>query len=153
MYESDNIIIGIIFIFCARRFLIAKIRGWILHANVTRISHHHSVSVVFCSYHIGPSGTFKDDFGRSRGMLMEYLGDVYISQCNMVLVNLGQILHTLGTCEIFCISDYSSYLLGNLFIFRETRNARGIYCISRQLRSKSFCLGRNILLVHVRASK
>lgn len=108
---------------------------------------HHSVSVVFCSYHIGPSGTFKDDFGRSWGMLMEYLGDVYISQCNMFLVNLGQILHTLETYEIFCISNYS-FTCSGIFLFFV---GRGIYirrvCQSCKSRSKCFCLGRNILLV------
>lgn len=106
------------------------------HERSTSFS-YRSVSVVFCSYHIGPSGTFKDDFGRSRGMLMEYLGDVYISQCNVLPVNLGQILHTLGTCETSCIFDHSLTCSEIFLFFSRTCDVRGIYICIRRISNRA----------------
>lgn len=95
---------------------------------------HLGVSIIFCSYHIGPSGTFKDDFGRSRGMLMEYLGDVYISQCNVLPVNLGQILHTLQRRAKHLVSLITILILAREYFYfpqdKEcTKNTHTIYVV------------------------
>lgn len=76
---------------------------------------------------------------------MEYLRDVYISQCNVLLVNLGQILRALGTYEMSCVS-LPDCTLDSFYSFRNRMREKRSDMYS-EWRSENFCLERNVSLV------